>query len=223
MRDGLLALAVQADLAVMFAILEDNVTALCGPKGKHDPGHGAVRCSDAGSLVLGGCRLPIRRPRVRTAEVTLPAYELFSSTEVLDEMALGKMLGKMPTRHYRLGLEPVGDRIEQAATGTSKPAISRRFVAATERALAQMASADLSKLKLVALMRDGVHFGEHTCIVARHRHRRHQAPPGPGRGLDRERHPGPGTGRGPAGAGPGRHRSDPGGDRRVQGAAPRGA
>lgn len=171
MREGLLALAIQSGLAVMFAILDEDVTAICGPRGRHNPGRTAVRHgSDAGSVVLGGRRLPIRRPRVRTAdgtgEVTIPAYELFSSTEILDEMALGKMLGKLSTRRYRLGLEPVGDRIEQAATGTSKSSISRRFVAATERALADMMPADLAELQLTALMLDGVHFGEHTCIVA---------------------------------------------------------
>lgn len=118
----------------------------------------------------GRPKLPIRRPRVRTAdgtgETAIPAYELFSSTEILDEMALDKMLGKLSTRRYRLGLEPVGTAVEQASTATFKPAISRRFAAATQIALQQMMSADLSGLDLAALMLDGVHFGEHTCVVA---------------------------------------------------------
>ncbi|GAA3224020.1 hypothetical protein GCM10020216_037340 [Nonomuraea helvata] len=55
MKDGLLALAVQSGLAVMFAILEEDVTSLCGPRGKHDPDRTAVRHgSEAGSVVLGG-------------------------------------------------------------------------------------------------------------------------------------------------------------------------
>jgi len=49
---------------------------------------------------------------------------------------------------------------------TSKSAVSRRFVAATETALAELLAADLSGLDLVALMVDGVHFGEHCCVVA---------------------------------------------------------
>jgi hypothetical protein len=44
--------------------------------------------------------------------------------------------------------------------------VSRRFVAATETALAQLLAADLSTLDLVGLMIDGVHFGEHCCVVA---------------------------------------------------------
>jgi transposase-like protein len=76
------------------------------------------------------------------------------------------MLAGLSTRRYPVGLEPVGARPEQAATATSKSAVSRRFVAATETALAQLLAADLSGLDLVALMVDGVHFGEHTCVVA---------------------------------------------------------
>ena len=49
---------------------------------------------------------------------------------------------------------------------TSKSAVSRRFVAATETALAELMTRRLDDLDLVALMVDGVHFGEHTCVVA---------------------------------------------------------
>ena len=44
--------------------------------------------------------------------------------------------------------------------------MSRRFVKATETALTELLSADLSGLDLVALMLDGVHFGEPSCVVA---------------------------------------------------------
>jgi putative transposase len=123
-----------------------------------------------GSVTLGGRWVPISRPRVRTvdgcAELPVLAYELFSSTEVLGRMAMERMLATLSTRRYRVGLEPVGTRTEQTATATSKSAVSRRFVEATETALAQLLAADLSHLDLVALMVDGVHFGEHTCVVA---------------------------------------------------------
>src|SRR5437763_16022505 len=101
-----------------------------------------------------------------SGELAVPAYELFSDTEVLGRMALERMLAGLSTRRYRVGLEPVGARTEQAATATSKSAVSRRFVATTETALAQLLAADLSSLDVVALMVDGVHFGEHCCVVA---------------------------------------------------------
>ena len=171
MREGLLALAVGAGLQVMDTLMAEGVTALAGPKGKHDPGRTAVRHgTEAGSVVLGGRRVPVVRPRVRTAdgtaEVAVPAYELFSGTDLLTEMALERMLGKLSTRRYATGLEPVGAEVATSASGTSKSAVSRRFVAGTEAALAELMTADLSGLDLVALMADGVHFAEHCCVVA---------------------------------------------------------
>jgi transposase-like protein len=148
-----------------------DVEASCGPKGKHDPGRSAVRHgTEAGSVTLGGRRVPVQRPRMRAAdgrgELPVPAYELFSRTEVLGRMAMQRMLAGLSTRRYPAGLEPVGERVEESARSTSKSAVSRRFVAATETALAELLAADLSGLDLVALMIDGVHFGEHLCVVA---------------------------------------------------------
>jgi putative transposase len=114
--------------------------------------------------------VPVQRPRVRatdgSGELPVAAYELFSSTEVLGRLALERMLGGLSTRRHPLGLEPVGSGVEQSASGTSKSAVSRRFVAMTQTALAELLSRDLPALDLVCLMIDGVHFGEHTCVVA---------------------------------------------------------
>ncbi len=170
-REGLLALAVGAGLQVMQVMMGECVANLCGPKGAHDPERTAVRHgTEDGSVTLGGRRVPVRRPRVRTAdgtsEVGVPAYDLFASTELLGEMALERMMAKLSTRRYSAGLEPVGTKVESTARSTSKSAVSRRFVAATETALADMLAADLSKLDLVALMVDGVHFADHLCVVA---------------------------------------------------------
>jgi transposase-like protein len=171
MREGLLALAVGAGLQVMAAIMEQDVAAVCGLKGRHDPQRTATRHGhERGSVTLGGRRVPVERPRMRatdgSGEVAVPSYELFSGTEVLGRMAMERMLAGLSTRHYPAGLEPVGARAEQAAAATSRSAVSRRFVAATETALAQLLAADLRCLDLVAFMVDGVHFGEHTCVVA---------------------------------------------------------
>jgi hypothetical protein len=91
---------------------------------------------------------------------------VFSGTELLGRLAMEKMLARLSTRRYQAGLEPVGEVIEANATSTSKSAVSRRFVAATEKALADLMAGDLSQLDLVALMVDGVHFAGHCCVVA---------------------------------------------------------
>ncbi len=182
LREGLLALAVGAGFQVMDALIDESVMALAGPKFTHDPQRRAVRHgTEAGSVVLGGRRVPVRRPRVRSAdgsaEVTVPAYELFASTDLLGQMALERMMAKLSTRRYAAGLEPVGAQVEETSRSTSKSAVSRRFVAATEKALADMLAADLSGLDLVALMIDGVHFADHLCVVAM------------GIGIDGTKHP----------------------------------
>jgi putative transposase len=169
--EGLLALAVGAGLQVMQTLMDADVTALAGPKGKHDQGRIAVRHGrEHGSVSLGGRRVPVTRPRVRaadgTGELPIPSYDLFTSTELLGKMAMEKMLAGLSTRRYPVGLEPVGAQITGKSSATSKSAVSRRFVAMTETALAELLAADLSGLDLVALMIDGVHFAESCCIVA---------------------------------------------------------
>ncbi len=68
------------------------------------------------------------------------------------------MLAGLSPRRYRLGLKPVGEQVEHE--------VSRRFVARTETALAELLAADLSEVELVALMVDGMHFAGHLCAVA---------------------------------------------------------
>jgi putative transposase len=169
--EGLLALAVGAGLQVMAAMMAADVDALCGPRGRHDPDRAATRHgSEDGSVALGGRRLAMRRPRVRAAdgsgELSIASYQAFTSSEVLGRKAMEAMLAGLSTRRYRVGLEPVGAQITAESTSTSKSAISRRFVKATEQALTDLMTRDLSSLDLVAFMVDGVHFAEHVCVVA---------------------------------------------------------
>jgi putative transposase len=170
-REGLLALAVGTGLQVLQAMLAEDVDRLVGPRGRHNPDRAAVRHgSEPGQVTLGGRRVRVRRPRVRAAdgsrELPVPTYQAFASTDLLGQLALERMLAKLSTRRYPAGLEPVGARVESTAMGTSKSAVSRRFVAATEHALTELLAADLSELDLVALMVDGIRVAEHTCVVA---------------------------------------------------------
>jgi putative transposase len=170
-REGLLALAVATGLQVMTTMMDESVTALAGPRGRHEPDRAAVRHgSESGSVILGGRRVPVRRPRVRatdgSGELPVDAYEAFASSDLLGEIALERMMAKLSTRRYRAGLEPVGEAVEATARSTSKSSVSRRFVARTETALTELMTAELSGLDIVAVMVDGVHFAGHCCVVA---------------------------------------------------------
>jgi len=149
LEEGLLAFAVGTGLKVLDVILEEEAAALAGPWGRHDPQRTAVRHgSDAGLVTLGGRQLSITRPRLRsadrTSEVQLPTYTAAASTEPLGREDMAKMLAKLSTRRYAVGLEPVGAAVEERSQATSKSAVSRRFVAMTESALNDLMSADLS-------------------------------------------------------------------------------
>jgi len=170
-REGLLALAVGTGLQVLEVMLDEDVARLVGPRGRHNPDRAAVRHgSESGQVTLGGRRVRVRRPRVRTAdgtrELPVPTYQAFASTELLGQLALERMLAKLSCRRYPAGLEPVGTVVASTASGTSKSAISRRFVARTEHALAELLAQDLTGLDLVALLVDGIRVAEHTCVVA---------------------------------------------------------
>jgi putative transposase len=114
-KEGLLALAVGTGLQVMAAMFDEDVAGLCGPEGRHDPDRAGYRHgAGAGSVTLGGRRVPVTRPRVRAAdgsgELRLPSYDLFSSTEILGQMALEKMLAGLSSRRYSAGWSPPGRR-----------------------------------------------------------------------------------------------------------------
>jgi transposase-like protein len=170
--EGLLALAADAGLQVLATMMAADVEELAGPKGKHDPNRRGYRwASEAGSVVLGGRRVPVTRPRVRAAdgsgELAIPSYDWASGGEVMSRLAMEKMLAGLSTRSYqRAGLEPVGEQVQKSSSATSKSAVSRKFVAATQTALANMLATRLDALDLVVLMVDGVFFAEHLCIVA---------------------------------------------------------
>ena len=110
-----MAMAVGAGLQVMQAMMEADVTALAGPKGKHDADadRGAARprtrVGDPG-WAAGAGDPPAGAGGRRAGEVPIASYELFTSTEILGKMAMEKMLAGLSTRRYPVGLEPVGGR-----------------------------------------------------------------------------------------------------------------
>jgi putative transposase len=104
-REGLLALAVGIGLQVLEAMLQEDVARLVGAKGRHNPDRTMVRHgTEAGQVTLGGRRVRVRRPRVRTADgtgdVAVPAYQAFASADLLDQLTVERMLAKLSYRRY---------------------------------------------------------------------------------------------------------------------------
>lgn len=158
-------------LEVLDELMGAEVTALAGPRGKHQPDRAAYRHgTDAGTVTLGGRRLTVRRPRVRSvdgsAELPLASYEAASATDLLAEGIVARMLAGLSTRRYGAGLEPVGAAIEERRRGTSHAAVSRRFVAATAERLAGFMGRSLAVAgqRFLVVMLDGFSMGEHLLL-----------------------------------------------------------
>jgi putative transposase len=170
-KEGLLALSVEVGLGVLRELLEEEVDELVGPKGKWNPDRTAVRHGgENGEVTLGGRRVQVKRPRVRTAdgesEVPLATYEHFADRDPLEGVVLERMLAGVSTRQYGRAQEPVGEQVEADARSTSRSAASRMFVARTHRELVRLMTRPLSDLRLAVIMLDGIELHGYTNIVA---------------------------------------------------------
>ncbi|MGH9210926.1 MAG: IS256 family transposase [Acidimicrobiales bacterium] len=175
MRHGLLAASVAIGLGVMGELVDAEVTEIAGPKGKHDATRVANRHgSEDGKVTLGGRRIPVRRPRVRTVagdegverEVHLESYDTFASVDLLADHMVASMLAGLSGRRYATALEPVGETVEDAASGTSQSSVSRRFVTATAERLAEFRSRPLDDQRWLICFVDGFDFAGHMMIGA---------------------------------------------------------
>ncbi len=170
-KEGLLALSVGVGLGVLAELMEEEVTEVVGPKGKHDLDRSAVRHGhEAGEVTLGGRRLAVERPRVRSAggrsELPLRTYAYFADRDQLSRVVLERMLAGVSTRRYRRTQEPVGSEVEASARSTSRSAVSRSFVERTRRALDELMSRRLDDARLAVMMIDGLELQGRTNVVA---------------------------------------------------------
>jgi putative transposase len=167
-REALYDTVIGAGLACVDEVLETERVALCGERYEHLADRQALRAGHvASSLVLGGRRVAVQRPRARSVagrELRLPSWREWSARDPLEQRAVEQMVLGVSTRGYARSLEPLPEAV--AVRGVSKSAVSERFVYGTERKLAELMSRELRQLRVVALLIDGVHFGEHVVLAA---------------------------------------------------------
>jgi len=169
-REGLLALSVGVGLGVVHELMQLEVDAVVGPKGKHDPQRTAVRHGhEDGSLTLGGRRVAVRRPRMRTAdaehELPVATYEYFADRDPLTRAVMDRMLAGVSTRKSAQVGEPVGADVERVARATSKTSVSEMFVERTATALSELMARRLDDVRLAVMMLDGMEIAERTHVV----------------------------------------------------------
>ena len=167
-REALYETVVAAGLACVDEVLEAERSRLCGARYRHLAERQALRAGHvASSLVLGGRRVAVSRPRARSVdghELSLPSWREWSVRDPLTERAVEQMVLGVSTRRYGRSLEPLPPTA--TVRGISKSTVSERFVYGTERKLAELMSRELGSISFTALLIDGVHFGEHLVLAA---------------------------------------------------------
>src|SRR5271165_671292 len=112
--------------------------------------HGATE----GPVVLGGRLVTTKRPRARSTdgqEIALDTWKVFSSADLLNSLVVERMLAGVATRRHTDVAEPVGEELEARSKSMSKSAVSRRFVAATKTAMAELLARSLVDLDVAVL------------------------------------------------------------------------
>ena len=170
-REGLLALSVGLGLTVVHRLMEAEVDEVVGPKHKRNPDRTAKRHGhERGSMTLGGRRVEVSRPRMRTVddehELPVQSYEYFADRDPLTRAVMDRMLAGVSTRKFAVVGEPVGEEVEQESSSTGKSTVSEMFIERTRTALGELMSRRLDDVRLAVMMLDGLEIADRTHVVA---------------------------------------------------------
>jgi transposase-like protein len=161
-------LCIDAGQQVLGAMMEQDREELCGPRWKRDPERSAGRTGTTRSEVtLGGRRIPLKRPRVRSTEgqeMELPSFRFAARQDPLNRHALNAVACGISTRKYARSLEPLPEDVEERST--SKSSVSRRYVAMTTKQMTTWLTKPLGDRHFPIVLIDGIILGDHTVLIA---------------------------------------------------------
>jgi transposase-like protein len=161
-------LCVRAGGQVLGAMMEQDREDLCGPRWKRDPDRSAGRSGTTRSeITLGGRRIPVSRPRVRSRdgqEMELPSFAFAASRDPLDRHAMNAVACGISGRKYARSLDPLPEDMEERST--SKSSVSRRYVAMTTKQMTRWLTTPLGDRHFPIIMIDGIHLGDHLVLIA---------------------------------------------------------
>ena len=180
-----------AGVEALAEMMEEDATTVCGARHRRHGDRRGYRWGRTHSEIgYHGGKVKVARPRVRDRagkEVSLESWQALRDGNLLLEWALNLMVLNVSTRKYHRAVRlPEGDLAKARGDGTSKSAVSRRFVALSRKKMKAWLASDLSELDLLVIQIDGLHVGDHVLMGDRRRWQRRQACPGRGRGGDGE-------------------------------------
>jgi putative transposase len=158
-------LASAAGLKVIECAIADEVRQRTGEKHERD-GRDAYRWgSQRGYAMFAGRKVPIEKPRIRSRktgrEIELNNYRQFQQDVRLEKAVMDQMTLGLSTRNYEPSIRALCE-----GYGIKKSSVSRRFIAASKKALDELMSRDVGRLDLCVLFIDGVERGGQCLIVA---------------------------------------------------------
>lgn len=167
-RRALRELVIGCGLDVFRELLEEDREALCGPRYMPNEKRAAYRHGhDSGQLVLGGRKITLSKPRVRSLEgeeVPLPTWEQMRSEDPLQQRVTEQIVLGVSTRKYARSLEPLPDGVE--SEGVSRSSVSRHFVVRTQKEVEKFFARSLREVDLPIIMVDGINIDDHVLVVA---------------------------------------------------------
>ena len=160
-----------AGIETLAEMMEADATAVCGVRHRrHSDRRGYRWGTTVSEIGYHGGKAKMVRPRVRDRagqEVRLASWEALKDGDVLLKWALNLMVLNVSTRKYGRAVRlPEGDLPGVCGDGTSKSAVSRRFVALSRSKMRDWLSSDLSELDLLVIQIDGLHVGDHVLVAA---------------------------------------------------------
>lgn len=173
LHDGVLAMGYEFALTALNDMMEEDVNRQCGvqSKGKHSKTRTGRRNGyESGSIIVGGCRIPVLRPRVvglNGQELPIESYNAARNPKFLDNAALVGCVGHVTQRKHRTVLEafaPLGQNA-QGATSLSKSAIGRRFIAIADSKVKEVLARRLDD-RFLAVWIDAIQEADYAVICA---------------------------------------------------------
>jgi putative transposase len=158
--------ALSVGALVVGELIEQEVQQICGARRRRSVNRKGHRYgSEPGFVVLGGQKVRIERPRVRSVdgrqEVELAIYHRLQQLETVDGAVMRRLMRGASCRSYSGVVETICESV-----GLSRSSVSRSFKRQSERRVREFFGRRFEGLRILAIFIDGVQFKGQTLVVA---------------------------------------------------------